>query len=230
MKRSFLLWVAVVVVTVMAGTIASAQSQSQSLGDVARAVKKTKNPSAATGTPKVYDNDNLPRSTSISVVGDTSAPDADKKADQKKDETQDQGSANDPDQAKDQDKSKSPDGTAKEDDKSADKKPELKEGQSAEERQKALQAWKDKLAGEKDKVSLLSRELDVLQRERQMKYAEFYTDGARRARDPNGFSSEDAKYKRDIAEKQKQLDDAKHKLDDLQDEARKSGAPSSVTE
>jgi hypothetical protein len=228
MKRSFLLWVAVVVVTVMAGTIALAQSQNQSLGDVARAVKKTKNPSAAAGTPKVYDNDNLPRSTSISVVGDTSAPDADKKADKKKDETQgeDQDKAND----QDQDKTKHPDGTAKEDDKAADKKPELKEGQSAEERQKALQAWKDKLAGEKDKVSLLSRELDVLQRERQMKYAEFYTDGARRARDPNGFANEDAKYKQDIAEKQKQLDDAKHKFDDMQDDARKSGAPNSVTE
>src|SRR5579864_7021013 len=231
MKRSFLLWVAVVVVTVMAGTIAAAQSQSQSLGDIARAVKKTKNPSADTGTPKVYDNDNLPKSTSISVVGDTSVPDDVKKADKKQDEAQDQDKANDQDQAKDdQDKAKNPDGTAKQDDKAAEKKPELKEGQSAEERQKALQAWKDKLAGEKDKVSLLSRELDVLQRERQMKYAEFYSDGARRARDPNGFANEDAKYKQDIAEKQKQLDDAKHKFDDMQDEARKSGAPNSVTE
>ena len=235
MKRSFLLWVTVVVMTVMAGAIASAQSQNQSLGDIARAVKKTKNPASA-GAPKVYDNDNLPQSTSISVVGDTSVPDDDKKADKKKDEAQDQDKvtgqdkANDQDQAKDQDKAKNPDGTAKQDDKAAEKKPELKEGQSAEERQKALQAWKDKLAGEKDKVSLLSRELDVLQRERQMKYAEFYTDGARRARDPNGFATEDAKYKQDIADKQKQLDDAKHKFDDMQDEARKSGAPNSVTE
>ena len=70
MKRSFLLWVAGMVVTVMAGTIAAAQSQTQPLGDYARAAKKAKNPSAA-GTPKVYDNDNLPQSTSISVVGDS---------------------------------------------------------------------------------------------------------------------------------------------------------------
>src|SRR5690348_4989001 len=106
MKRSFLLWVAVVIVTVMAGTIAGAQSQSQPLGDIARAVKKTKNPSAATGTPKVYDNDTLPRSTSISVVGDTSAPDDVKKADKKKDEAQDQDKSSAQDKANDQDQAK----------------------------------------------------------------------------------------------------------------------------
>jgi hypothetical protein len=200
----------------MAGTIAAAQSQTQSLGDYARAVKKTKNPSTATGTPKVYDNDNLPANTSISVVGDTSEP----AADQKKDGEQDQ------------DKAKNPDGTVKQDDKSGEKKPDpqLKAGQSAEDRQKALDFWRGKLDGQKDKLNLLTRELDVLQRERQMKYAQFYTDGARRAQNPNGFASEDAKYKQEIADKQKQLDDAKHKLDDMQDEARKSGAPNSVTE
>jgi hypothetical protein len=215
MKRSFLLCVAVVVVTVMAGTIAAGQSQNQSLGDYARAVKKTKNPSAAKSAPKVYDNDNLPANTSISVVGDTSEP----AADQKKDEDQDQS------------KAKNPDGTAK-DDKSGEKKPDpqLKPGQSAEDRQKALDAWKDKLAGEKDKISLLSRELDVLQREHQLKAAEFYADTARRTQNPNGFVAEDTKYKQQIADKQKQLDDAKAKLNDLQDEARKSGAPNAVTE
>jgi hypothetical protein len=216
MKRSFLLWVAVVVVTVMAGTIAAAQSQTQSLGDYARAVKKTKNPSTATSAAKVYDNDNLPANTSISVVGDTSEPAADKKKDD----------------GQDQDKAKDPDGTVKQDDKSGEKKPDpqLKPGQSAEDRQKALDFWKGKLDGQKDKLNLLTRELDVLQRERQMKYAQFYTDGARRAQNPNGFASEDAKYKQEIADKQKQLDDTKHKLDDMQDEARKSGAPNSVTE
>jgi hypothetical protein len=198
----------------MTGTIAAAQSQTQPLGDYARAVKKTKNPSAAKSAPKVYDNDNLPANTSISVVGNAS----ESAADQKKDG--------------DVEQDKNSDGTARQDGASGEKKadPQLKSGQSAEDRQKALDFWKGKLDGQKDKVSLLSREVDVLQRERQMKYAQFYTDGARRAQDPNGFSTEDAKYKQEIADKQKQLDDAKSKLNDMQDEARKSGAPNAVTE
>ena len=214
MKRSFLLWAAVMVVTAMATTIVAAQSQTQPLGDYARAVKKTKNPSAAKTAPKVYDNDNLPANTSISVVGNTSVS----AADQDKDGAQEQD--------------KNPDGTAKQDGASGEKKsdPQLKSGQSAEDRHKALDFWKGKLDGQKDKVSLLSRELDVLQRERQMKYAEFYTDGARRAQDPNGFSTEDTKYKQEIADKQKQLDEAKSKLNDMQDQARKAGAPGSVVE
>jgi hypothetical protein len=162
----------------------------------------------------VYDNDNLPANTSISVVGNAS----ESAADQKKDG--------------DVEQDKNSDGTARQDGASGEKKadPQLKSGQSAEDRQKALDFWKGKLDGQKDKVSLLSREVDVLQRERQMKYAQFYTDGARRAQDPNGFSTEDAKYKQEIADKQKQLDDAKSKLNDMQDEARKSGAPNAVTE
>ena len=214
MKRSFFFWLAVLIVTAMATTIVAAQSQTQPLGDYARAVKKTKNPSAAKSAAKVYDNDNLPASTSISVVGNTS----ESAADQNKDAAQEQD--------------KNPDGTAKQDGASGEKKadPQLKSGQSADDRQKALDFWKGKLDGQKDKVSLLSRELDVLQRERQMKYAQFYTDGARRARDPNGFSTEDSKYKQDIADKQKQLDEAKSKLNDMQDQARKAGAPNSVVE
>jgi hypothetical protein len=216
MKRLFSLFTAAVVITLTAGNFCAAQSQaqqSQSLGDIARAAKKTKNAPAAS---KVYDNDNIPKTTSISVVGDEKSDTAsdEKKADQNQDPT------------------KNPDGTAKKDEQTGDKKPDvqLKAGQSAEERQKGLDQWKDKLAGQKDKISLLSRELDVLQREHQLKAAEFYSDTGRRTQNPNGFSEEDAKYKQQIADKQKQVDDAKGKLSDMEDKARKAGAPNSITE
>lgn len=214
MNRSISVWVVAIVLSLVATNIVAAQSQTQPLGDYARAVKKGKRPPDAKTAPKVYDNDNLPASTSISVVGDSSS------SDQKNGDSQDQ------------DKAKNPDGTKKQDDSSGEKKPEpkLKEGQSAEERQKALDHWKDKLGEQKDKISLVSRELDVLQRERQLKFAEFYSDTARRTQNPNGFVDEDAKYKQQIADKQKQLDDAKGKLNDMQDDARKSGAPNSVIE
>lgn len=216
MKRLFAFWVAVLGLAAATSSMASAQAQTQSLGDYARAAKKTKSPSAEKKSAKVYDNDNLPAATSISVVGDTSKSASDKKDDA----------------SQDQDKTKTGDSTAKPEDKSGDKKsePQLKAGQSGEEREKALKAVKDKLAEQKDKISLLARELDVLQREHQLKAAEFYANTARRTQNPNGFQGDDAKYKQQIADKQKQLDDANNKLNQIQDDARKAGAPNSVIE
>jgi hypothetical protein len=222
MKRSLCFWLAMLM-TIAAATVAAAQSQTQSLGDYARAVKKTKTPPAAKVSPKVYDNDNLPTSSSLSVVGKVTAePTAGQNSDQTKEQAKDQG----------KDKSKDADAQAKQQGKSDEKKTEtqLKPGQSAEDRQKALAAWKQKLDSQKEQVSLASRELDVLQREYQLKAAEFYADAARRTQNPNGFVEEDGKYKQQIADKQKAVDEAKAKLTGMEEEARKSGAPNSITE
>jgi len=215
MKRSLSLWVGLIVLIAAASTMASGQAQQQPLGDYARAVKRTKAPAAKTAA-KVYDNDNLPPAASINVVGDNAKPASDQKDD-----------AN-----PDPDKPKNPEDAAKQEAPTGEKKPEaqLKAGQSAEERQKALDAVKEKLAGQKDKISLLSRELDVLQREHQLKAAEFYANTPRRTQNPNGFKDEDAKYKQQIADKQKQLDEAKGKLSGMEDEAHKAGAPNSITQ
>lgn len=197
MKRTFyfLLAVSLFLLTIIAGSFA--QSQNASLADLARATKK-KNANAPK-TATVYDNDNLPKATSISVVG-----------------------SNLPDQPKDSGQ----DATA------AGKKtePQLKAGQSSDDRKQALDALKARLDEQKSKISLLSRELDVMQREYQVKAAEFNGDVARRAQNPAGFEADDAKYKAQIADRQKALDDAKAKLTDMQDQARKAGAPNSITE
>lgn len=222
MKRSLLLSLILVIACMIVTGLAGAQSQNQSLGDYARATKKTHSPAPGNSQKVVYDNDNMPKTTSISVVGDTSQAASDEKG--AKD-------GNDQDKAKNGDDAVKTD-AAKPDEKSGEKKDEaqLKAGQSSEERQKALDAWKDKLAAQQDKINLLSRELDVLQREHQLKAAEFYANTARRTQNPNGFSGDDAKFKQQIADKQKQVDDAKAKLNSLQDEAHKAGAPNSVTQ
>jgi hypothetical protein len=213
MKRSYIWMMLVAAVAMAASTLAAAQTptQTQSLGDYARAMKKAKSAPDAKTAAKVYDNDNLPATTAISVVGDSKsdASSDDKKSDEK-------------------DAATDPDGSTKKD----EKKPAnpLKPGQSAEERQKALKEWQDKMSAQKDKIGLLSRELEVLQREQQIKAAEFYANTARRTQNPNGFVDDDAKYKKQITDKQKQLDDATNKLSDMQDEARKSGAPNSITQ
>jgi hypothetical protein len=76
----------------------------------------------------------------------------------------------------------------------------------------------------------VARELDVLQREYQLRAAAMYGDAGNRLRNQTDWDKQDAQYKQNIADKQKALDDAKQKLDDMQEEARKAGVPSNVRE
>ncbi len=200
-------WLAVILTTVAVSTVAGAQSQ-VSLGNYARAVKKTQNP-AKTSAKVVYDNDNLP-SGSVSVVGQAPDPTAN--------------------QDKDHDPSKDGLAADKDKDKNDKNKDGLKPGQTAAERDQALATLKTKLDEQKSKLSLLTRELDVLKREYNLKATNFNNNPQQRVQNPNGFQAEGAKYQQQIADKQKGLDAAKAKLDAMQDEARKSGAPNSVAE
>jgi hypothetical protein len=203
-----------VLMAVAMSAIAGAQSQSQtSLGDYARAVKKTE--SAKAPAKIVYTNDNLPDGGSLSVVGkpaDASA-NQDKDADAAKD-AQAADKASDADKDKDKEKDKA----------------ELKPGQTDAERDKALAALKGKLDEQKSKVDLLTRELAVLQGEYKLKATAFVNNPQQRVQNPGGFDAEAAKYTQQIADKQKDLDAAKAALTAMQDNARKSGAPNSAVE
>jgi hypothetical protein len=195
LKRIFVLTMAAICLALV--TTATAQTQSQPLGDYARAVKKTKR---VEKSAKTYDNDNLPENGKVSVVGATS-PESTSANDDKADSS-----------------------------KKADDLPQLKDGQSSEDRQKAIGDWKQKIEDQKGKVDLLSREVDVLQRELQVKKADFNSSTARTVQNPRGFDEEEAKYKQQIADKQKVLDEAKGKLTEFQEQARKSGVPNSTRE
>jgi hypothetical protein len=106
----------------------------------------------------------------------------------------------------------------------------LKPGQTPEERDKALAALTAKLDEQKDKISLLTRELDVLQGEYKLKATNFANNPQQRVQNPNGFAVEGAKYQQQIADKQKDLDAAKATFSAMQDDARKAGAPNSVAQ
>src|SRR6266576_689486 len=93
--------------------------------------------------------------------------------------------------------------------------------------------WKqggDKIKSQQETIDLLTRELDVAQREYQIRAAAMYGDVGNRLRNSADWDKQDAQYKQQIADKQKALDDAKQKLEDLREEARKAGVPSSVRE
>jgi len=210
MKRIAYVTFAGMVFTGILATLAGAQSgsmasqpapvaPSQSLADYARSVRKDKKPA----TPKQFDNDNLPRTDKLSVVGNATdasatAPAAEAGAEPPAADT--------------------------------NKPSTIKPGDSAEDRQKVFDEWKGKIAEQKDDIGLLSRELDVLQREYRLRAAAFYSDAGNRMRDSKDWDKEDKEYKDNIADKQKAVDEAKQKLEDLQESARKAGAPTTSRE
>jgi hypothetical protein len=131
------------------------------------------------------------------------------------------GKASDPDKAGDSAADTSNSDAAKTTDKGAS---------SDADKQKENDDWKDKITAQRGQVDLLSRELDVLQREYRLRAATFYADAGNRLRNSADWDKEDSQYKQQIDDKQKALDTAKQQLDDMQEEARKAGVPSSARE
>jgi HAMP domain-containing protein len=107
------------------------------------------------------------------------------------------------------------------------------DGQAKNDQSKKDQEWKDwqdKMTTQKGEIDLASRELDVLQKEYQLRAAAMYADAGNRLRNSGDWDKQDADYKQKIADKQKAVDDAKQKLDEMQEQARKDGVPTSVRE
>jgi hypothetical protein len=185
MKR--MKWMAITTLLLMGISGAAAQS----LGDYARAVRKNKPDSGSTG--RQYDNDNLPTSQPLSVVGPPPAADADA--------VPEAGDA----------KSKPSEKTA-----SADPA-------AAAERQKAEEEWKKKLEAQQEKLDSLNRDLDVQQREYRLRVATQYNSESTRLQNAAQWTKEDEKFRGDAEAKQKAIDAARQELDEIQEQARKAG-------
>lgn len=212
MKRIACVCMSGIIAAGMLASFAGAQdSTSQpepSLGAYARAVRKDKKAASA----KQFDNDNLPMNDKLSVVGSAAAAGDSQSTDPS------QTAANSAPDAGQSDK------------KADDKPPAVQPGQSAEDRQKTYDEWKDRLAAQKAKMDLAARELDVEQREYQLRAAAMYADAGNRLRNEGTWDKEDADYKKKIDEKKKAADAAKQELEEMQEGARKAGVPSSVRE
>lgn len=218
MKRieNIKLAIAFAVSTVALASLAVGQASSQphdqsSLGDYARRVHK--DPGAAKAKPKVFDNDNLPKDDKLSIVGQ-----------------QPTASAGTTASANANEKAVAPADGKTSDNKAAGAKPGASTEEDQSKKQAAWKAWQDKLKAQKDQIDLLSRECDVLQREYQLRAAAMYADAGNRLRNSTQWDKEEAQYKQQIADKQKALDEAKQKLEDMKEEARKDGVPPSMVE
>ena len=212
MKRMYVGLVAASL-AVMISVAAMAQTSAQpsnSLGDYARSVRKTQGQKAPDA--KHYDNDNLPQNEKISVVGQAPAV-------QTADNLNGDAPKTDAAAGPAGDTAKSGDGEKKDADSSS---PDSKQAEYAD--------WQGKIADQKKQIDLASRELDVLQREYQLRAAAMYADAGNRLRNAGVWDKEDTDYKQKIADKQKAVDTAKQKLDEMQEQARKAGVPSSMRE
>jgi len=172
----------------------------QSLGDVARANRKTK---IQQTSAKQYDNDNLPKTDHLSVVG----PDASN--------ANGQGAA--PAAAS----------TATDANAAA---PATDPKQEQEDREKANAEWQTKIDEQKKKIDALSHELELTQREYRLKAVAMYSDAGNRLRNSTEWDKEDRDYKQQLDAKQKDVDAAKAELENMMESARKAGVPSKMRE
>jgi hypothetical protein len=153
----------------------------QSVADAAKAARKNKTETASAS--RHFDNDNLPTTDGLSVVGP--APAADAKA-------------------------------------TTDVKGSPADSSAAADKQKEADQLQDKLAKQKAKVDSLNHDVDLDQRELRLRAAAMYADPTIRTRNVQ-WDKDDAQYRSDLEAKQKQLDDARQQLDEMQDQAHKAG-------
>lgn len=115
------------------------------------------------------------------------------------------------------------DDTKKDADKPAtsDKEKDKKEAAEADKAKNDKLA--DQIKAQKEEISKLQRELDIVQREQRLRAAAFYADAGTRLRDQGKFAEDSRKEQSEIDTKKQALDAAQQKLADLQEQARKAG-------
>lgn len=187
MKR--MVYMAAAVLILLGGSAATAQS----LGDYARAARKGK--LQPTSTSRHYDNDNLPKTDHLNVVGPEPRVDA--------------STAQAPATA----------GAPADATKAVPKDPKAE----AADRKKAAEEMQKKLDEKKQKIDALNHELDLSQREYRLRAAAMHSDAGNRLRNASTWDKEDAQYKQEMADKQKAIDAARQDLETAQEEARKAG-------
>jgi hypothetical protein len=188
--------VGLLILTGMLAGVAAAQSDS-----LAEAARKHKQQQA--GKPvaaKVYTNDNLPATETISTVG---APASDAAATAPADGQAVSADGSTPaakDGAKPADDSKS--------------------------RQKTWEDWREKIEKQKAAVEQMRKENDEIDRQYKLTTGNYNSSAQQRLFDGAAMAKEDAAYKQQMEQKQKAIEDAKQKIEDLQEGARRAGVPS----
>jgi hypothetical protein len=176
----------------------AAAAQTDSLADAARKHKEQQagKPAAA----KVYTNDNLPATETISTVGEAPAEAA---------------------------APASPDGAqASTDASAATPKDGAKPAEEGKGRQKTWEDWRDKIQKQKAAAEQMQKDNDEVERQYKLTTGNYYNSAQQRLYDGAAMAKEDAAYKDQMEQKKNAMEAAKQKIEDLQEEARRAGVPS----
>ena len=198
----------IIALVMFSASIFLVSAAAQSVADIANQsrAKQKANPSART-----IDNDVLPS------VGDTSESSSETSKSTKADDS----SANANAAPADADKDKAP--ASAEDKKQASAEDKKKPD---DEQQKKADDWKQKISDQKKEIAQLQRELDVAEREARLNAAAYYADAGVMLRNQGQFAEDSLKRQEEIDSKKQAVETSKHKLEDMQEEARKAGVPS----
>jgi hypothetical protein len=201
-------------VLMLAGT-----AMAQSLADQAKAVRQQPKKSAT----KVYTEDDLPSVPESKMAEESHAAEATAtNAEAAKEDTAADAASGDAEKKDDAGTSDA----KKEDDAAAKEKEEASKA-AAEVQAKDLKA---KVSDKQEEVKSLEKELDLMQRENKLRQASYYGDAGTQLRDQKKWADEQRQYQTDLEAKQKALAEAKEKLDDTREQARKSGISESKLE
>ena len=85
--------------------------------------------------------------------------------------------------------------------------------------------WKLQVAEQKKNISLLERELNVMQREYRLRVASYYADAGNGLRDPKKWAEDNRNYQQQMEQKNADLAAARERLEETRERARKAGVP-----
>jgi hypothetical protein len=195
--------IGVLILTGLLSGVAAAQTDS--LAEAAR--KHRQQQSGKPAATKVYTNDNLPATETISTVGP--APASTDTAASGASNGEGQPATNDGAAAAPKDATK-PD--------------------EAKTRQKTWEDWRSKIEKQKASLEQMQKENEEIERQYKLTTGNYYNNAQQRIYDGAAMAKEDAAYKQQMEQKQKAIEDAQQKIDDMQEEARRAGVPSGYRE
>jgi hypothetical protein len=193
-------------------------AMSQSLADQAKAVRQQSKKSAT----KVYTEDDLPSVPESKMAEESHAAEATATNAEAAKEAPSADTA-----SGDADKKDDAASDANKEDEAAAKEKEEAAKVAAEAQANDLKA---KVSDKQEEVKSLEKELDLMQRENKLRQASYYGDAGTQLRDQKKWADEQRQYQTDLEAKQKALAEAKEKLDDTREQARKSGISESKLE
>jgi hypothetical protein len=188
--------------TALLSVCVAAQTPQPSLGDFARQQRQAKKAAPT----KVYTNEDF--SASKQPIADAPAPDATSSSATTTGATADEKTAS-----------------------AAKAAPAKDSGAAAADPAKAAafvdKAYRASVQKERAEIARLEKEIAEADRKTKIQSTNYYTDAGSRLRDPKAWTDQRAKMDKEMADNQQKLQEARTRLDDLLEQARKLGIPAS---